>query len=148
MAIKRKPVIRGKESFDITAPNALRTIADAADKAVELLASAADKATTAIASAAKNASELLASNASEAIKVSNKQNGDDHDLLIRLETKMEGLRADIQDLKTGTNDRISDHEKRLIALESSKTRQNTMMSIGIGLLSLLVGLLLFHLFKV
>lgn len=127
---------------------AAKTLGNATDKATSIIASAALEASKLLASAALEASKLIASNAAEAVKVSNKQNGNDHDLLIRLETKMEGLKSDIRDLKDGTNNKIADHEKRLGALESSKTRQNTLMSIGIGLLSLLVGLLLFHLFKI
>lgn len=158
MTVKRKPDIR-EHPISISASDALNIIADAAEKAANkidaateraasLLAGAADKATTALASAAKDANILLASNASEAAKITSKPAGEDHDLLIRLETKLENLRTDIKDLKDGTNDKIADHERRLGALESSKTKQNTLMSIGIGILTLLVGLLLFHLFKV
>jgi len=134
---------------------ALNIIAEAADKAASkidiatekaatVLASAADKATTAIASAAKDASVLLASNASDAIKVSSAKNESDHDLLIELKTEMRGMRADIKTLNDGISIKIQDHEARIFALENSRTKQTVLVSIGIGLLTFLAGLLSSH----
>jgi len=68
----------------------------------------------------------------------------DHDLLIELKTRMEALRDDIKDLKDGTTVKIADHEVRLFSLENSKTKTNTLVSIGVGILTLLVGLLVYH----
>lgn len=43
----------------------------------------------------------------------------DHDLLIRLESKVDGLVIDIKDLKDGTSQKIADHEARLKVIELS-----------------------------
>jgi len=115
--------------------------------ALQVIAEAAKAATQAISTAALEATKVLASNAQEASKVVNVASSIDHDLLIRLETKMEGLKNDIAEIKNGTATQLNDHEVRINSLETSKTKQNTMMSIGIGLLSLLVTLLTYHLIK-
>ena len=72
----------------------------------------------------------------------------DHDLLIELKTRMEALRDDIRDLKDGTTTKIADHETRIFALESSKTKSNTLISVGIGVLTVLSGLIAAHMFGV
>ena len=69
------------------------------------------------------------------------------DLLIELKTEMAGVRQDIRDLKDNTAVRIAEHETRLNALETSRTKQNTMTSIAAGILTLLVSLLTWHLFQ-
>lgn len=100
-------------------------LADAANDAVRLIAEATGKATAAIASAAQDAVKLLASDASTAAKVVADKadvahSGNcDHDLLVILDTKMEGLKCDIKDLKDGTSRRIETLElEKLNAKES------------------------------
>lgn len=146
----KKPIksnsIDTKEAVSIiaeAADKAANKIDTATEKAVILLASAAKEATTTLASAAKDATTLLASNASDAVKVSNAKNEGDHDLLIRLEEKMGGIKNDIKDL--GDNNTIihNDQGKRIGTLESYKTGQTILMSIGIGLLSLETGLIIY-----
>lgn len=145
-----------KNTFDITTSTALKVIADAADKAAskidtatnkaaDILASAAEKAITALASAAKDASTLLSSNASDAMKISNMKNEGDHDLLIRLETKMAGLKDDIREIKDGTATKISQHETRIFALETAKGKQNVFVTVGIVVLGILTSLVIYHL---
>lgn len=85
----------------------------AASDAVQVISDAANKATTAIAEAALNATKLLATNAQEAAKVVNTKGADDHDLLIKLDTKVEALRSDIRELSDGT-------ERRITTLENEK----------------------------
>ena len=123
-----------------------------------------------IAAAASEAAHTVANAAAEAVKVSNVKGADDHDLLVVLNTKMEDLKTDIQDLKDGTSARITtleneklnirdsypvlykkdidekmaDHEKRMKAIESSDTKLTVMLGIGIAILSVLVSLLVYH----
>lgn len=85
----------------------------AANEAVQVISDAAKIATAAIAEAALNATKLLATNAQEAAKVVNIKGADDHDLLIKLDTKVEGIRGDIKELSDGTATRIT-------ALENDK----------------------------
>lgn len=119
-------------------------INNAASEAVRVISDAAGKATSAIADAALSATKLLAVNAAEAAKVTNAKGADDHDLLVELKVKMEGLKSDISEIKDGTSIKIADHELRINSLETSNTRQTVMLSIGIGILSLLVSLLIWH----
>ena len=122
-------------------------INNAASEAVKVISDAAGKATQAIADAALSATKLLATNAAEAAKITNVKGSDDHDLLVELKVKMEGLKSDISDIKDGTATKIADHELRINKLETSNTRQTTMLGIGIAILSLLVSLLVYHLFQ-
>lgn len=108
---------------------------------------AASEAVRVIAKAAEEAAKVVANAAAESVKVVNVKTGDDHDLLIELKTRMEGLKTDIEGLKNGTSTQIADHETRINSLESSKTKQNAMMSIGIGLLSILVSIMIYHIAK-
>jgi hypothetical protein len=50
------------------------------------------------------------------------QNNRDHDLLIRLDQKVDALSTDIKDLKDGTAATINDHELRLRFLEKYQAR--------------------------
>lgn len=171
LPIKRKTValrnkkVMDKNHFDITdsTKEAIRVIADAADKAANkidvstekaatLLATAADKATSTLASAAKDASALLASNASDAMKVSNTKNEGDHDLLTQVDTKLKILINDIKEYKNEKADKhdvenlktkLDEYKKRTGVLEGYKTGQTILMSIGIGLLSLETGLIIY-----
>ena len=84
-----------------------------ASQARESIANAAQEAVLAIAQAAELAKATIASAASEAVKVTNSKNVDgnnDHDILIELKTKMDSLKDDIADLKTGTSLKISQHD--------------------------------------
>jgi hypothetical protein len=110
-----------------------KSIANAADDAVKVIAHAADEA-----------SKVIACAAAEALKVSNIIRDTDHDLLIELKTRMEGLRNDIKDLNDGTTLKIENHEVRLGKLETARTSQSVLISIGIAILSVLVSLLIYH----
>lgn len=123
------------------------SIDTAASEAVKIISDAASKATTAIADAALSASKLLASNAAEAVKVSSVKDGNDHDLLQRLDQKVDSLKEDIKEIKDGTAVKIADHELRLNKLETNNTTINVKVAIGIGILTLLVSLLIYHLFQ-
>ena len=57
------------------------------------------------------------------------------------------MKESIKDLQNNYSSRLDAHETRINALETSKTRQNTMMSIGVAILSLLVTLLIYHITK-
>jgi len=109
----------------------------AAQEALKVVAEAAMEATKTLATAA--------SSAVDAIRSANMASSADHDLLIKLETKMDGLKDDIKGLSDGTSKQISDHEIRINSLEVEKTRTAVLLSIGIGLLGLLSSLLIYHL---
>jgi hypothetical protein len=130
-------VNRTRSDIEFAASDAVRAIASAAQDAVKVLANATSEAT-----------KVVANNAAEALKVSNSGNANDHDLLIRLETKMTDLKEDIKDIKDGTTAKINDHEIRLNGLETSKTKQTTLLSIGVGILVILTTLLVYHLFQI
>jgi hypothetical protein len=117
------------------------------DLAKKEIAQAAAEAIKVITQAAGEATKVVVDAATVSAKVLNLKNADDHDLLTRLETKMEGLKEDIKELKDGTTIKIADHEKRLFDLEKSKNSQTILISIGIGILTILVGLLSYHIVK-
>ena len=140
------------------------------DKAIEIIAQAASAATSAIAQAAEDAARVVANAASEAaikVSVQNTSSKADHDTLIRIETRMEGIKTDIKDLKDGTAKRIEcletgklntcdsysklykkdvetiqiDHENRIRSNEKNITRIltfGTILVILIGLAETLV----------
>lgn len=157
--IQSKPIksnyIDTKEAVSIiaeAADKAANKINIATEKAVILLASAAKEATTTLASAAKDATTLLASNASDAVKVSNSKNEGDHDLLMKVDTKLEILISDIKGYRSEKADKdvvddlkikLDEYKKRTGVLEGYKTGQTILMSIGIGLLSLETGLIIY-----
>jgi len=112
---------------------------------------AASEAVKVIAAAAQEATKTIANAAAEASKVAGAANGSDHDTLIsfRAETisELKNVRDDIQKLTDGTSKQISDHEARIGRLETGKTVQTVTMSIGIGILTLLTSILIYHLTK-
>lgn len=46
-----------------------------------------------------------------------KMQREDHDLLIRLESKVDSLIVDVKDMKDGISQRLADHDTRLRAME-------------------------------
>ena len=117
------------------------------DQAKKEIATAAGEAAKVIAQAAAEATKVIASAAAESVKVANVQNSSDHDLLIELKTRMVGLKEAVENIQNGTSVQIADHETRLNALESARTKQNTLMGVGIAILTLLVSLMTYHIVK-
>ena len=70
----------------------------AASEAVKVIAQASQDAATRLSNAAMDATKVIASAASDALKVSNVKDGNDHDLLVSLDTKMIDLRAAVEKL--------------------------------------------------
>lgn len=89
--------------------------------------------------------------------VQNLQQGQDrnyNNLKSSQDTFHSEMKESFKDLKdnysaklTGLDEHLSKHDERLGVLETSKTRQNVTMSIGIAILSILVGLLTYHIVK-
>jgi hypothetical protein len=92
----------------------------------------------------------------------------DHELLIRLDEGIKSIRTDIKDLKDGTTKRIeclekekadrheleelqkrvnNDIEVRVRKLESSKIIYYTMTAIYAGIGSVMIGLIIWHMFQ-
>ena len=142
-----------------------KEIANAASEAVKLIAVAADSAAHAVASAAADAK-----------KITSMSQWSDHDLLTELKTefkvRMDWLKSDIADIKSGTAKRIDSLElnkldykdsyvavykksnddviikldDRMKIMETSKNTTNVLLSIGIGLMFILASMLIYHLF--
>jgi len=115
--------------------------------ATKIESSAAD-AVKVIAMAAREATKAIADAAAEAVKVTATAVGNDHDTLIafRAETvaELKNVRSDIQTLTNGTTSQIAEHETRINALETSKTAQTVLLSVGIGLITILTSTLIYH----
>lgn len=67
----------------------------------------------------------------------------DHDLIIRLGEKIDGLKEDIKELKDGMTTKTEDHEKRIKSLEISVTK---LFSYGTALI-FVVGVVQFLITK-
>ena len=108
---------------------------------------AASEAVRVIGQAAEQASRVVANAAAEAVKVANVRGSDDHDMLVRIDEQLKGVKSDILNLSTGVSAKIEDHEKRIFDLEKGKGVTNVLLSIGIGVLTVLTGMLIYHLFQ-
>jgi len=108
---------------------------------------AATNAVNVISQAALEATKVIAAAAAEATRIRETSVSSDHDILIELRTQMIGIKADIKELKDGTAVQIGDHEHRLTNLEESRTKQTVLVSLGVGLLTLLTSLLTYHIMK-
>jgi hypothetical protein len=98
------------------------SIANAAGEAVKLIASATSEAAKAIAEAATQARAVVAANASDAANVlivKNAAGGSDHDVLTRLDVKVDGLKVDIRTLTDGTATRLAALEKDKLDIKES-----------------------------
>ena len=78
----------------------------------------AQEALRVIAEAANQATKVVATAAAEASKITANNLAGDHDLLIKLETKLDGLIVDVKLLNEGTSGKLSDHEGRIRIMES------------------------------
>lgn len=93
-------------------------IEQAAAQAVKVISDASLTAAKGVAQAAADAAKVVAEAAAVSVKVLSIKNADDHDLLIELKTRMEGLKTDIKDLKDGTGVQLLDHEARIKKVET------------------------------
>lgn len=69
-------------------------------------------------------------------------NPDDHNLLIKLDTKVDALKEDIKTLSDNTTARLIDHETRIRLLETGVTRVMTFGAAGViilGIAQFLIG---------
>jgi len=109
------------KKLEAQAQDALKVIAEAANQATKVIAVAAAAAV-------------------DAVKVNNMSSSGDHDLLIKVETKLDSLKEDIRVLNDGTSKTISDHESRIRLIEGR------IFTWGGGLLALqfVVGIVLWY----
>lgn len=125
-------------------------IENAASEAVQTLAHAAQTAVQTISDAASAATKVIAASASDAAKltaVDGSKNSADHDLLVEMKTKMEGLKEDIRLLRSEQVEKVTGHETRLNSLENSNIRQTVCLAVGTLWLVALTAMLVYHLFK-
>lgn len=122
-------------------PNQVKQeISLAAASAVQAIADAAQKATERIASEAQTASKVVSVNAATAAQVLVTRNADgtsDHDLITKLDVKMDNLKIDIAELKSGTTIQINNHETRITSNTSDIQVLQTQLKVwgaalGIG----------------
>jgi|SRR5665647_1311249 len=123
-------------------------IEQAAFDQIKLLKEASKEACGLLASAALDAKKTLAESAAEAVKVRDAKNTGDHDLLIELKTLMVVMQATVTEIKTGTSAQLENHEHRLQSLEKMKAAQGLTVSLGAGLIVIIFGMLIYHLFNI
>ena len=68
----------------------------------------------------------------------------DHDLLIRVDTRLGDLIKSVENIKSGNQKDIEDLQKRTAALELARSNQKIAMAIYIGIGAFLVGLMIYH----
>ena len=84
--------------------------------------------------------------------------GNDHDSLVTLIADVRNLskgqddfhkemKDAMNDLKNNYSVQLASHELRINKLETSKTKQVTLLTVGCSILALLVSLLVYHLFQ-
>ena len=115
--------------------------------AAKLIANAMRDALQTLASEAKDAKHALAVDAEIAtnrLATKNPDDSSDHDTLIEIKTVQQTMLTEIREMKDGTNTQIGNHEVRINRLETSKSNQTILISVGIGLLSLLTSLIIYH----
>jgi len=117
-------------------------------KAKEDIKLAAASAIDVITKAASDAGRVISDAAAVALNVLSAKGAGDHDLLIELKTRMEGLKGDIKAISDGTGARIAEHEVRLCALEAAKGRQTVFVTVGIVLVAILMSMVIYHLFQI
>jgi hypothetical protein len=109
------------------------------------MAKPTSQATHEIATAAQDAVKVIAAAAAEALKVSNKAIGDDHELFIRMDEKLARVILDVADIKTNTVSRIdtleincinkNDHTKVVDDIVVLKNWKNWLLG-GLAILSI------------
>ena len=62
-----------------------------------------------------------------------------------INTKLDRALSDIKELKDGTTTKIDNHEKRIEKAEKRLERQETYIKLGLFILTLCVGLVIWHL---
>ena len=106
---------------------------------------AASEAVRVIASAASEAAKVVANATAEAVKVNSTKTDGDHDLIIRLDSKMDDLKDDIKDLSDGTKVQINDHENRLRLVEHGQWKWagiSSLSGVAGGIISIVVAFVL------
>lgn len=156
------------------AADAVKLIGDAASKSKTDIADAVLSATNLLAVQAAQAKKVADVKGTDDHDALTTLIGSVSTLNDRLTEKFNDLKADIKDLKDGTSSQIADHGnridtierwkaglegengllshipkngQRITVLEMEKTAQKVTMGIGIGILTLLVSLLIYHLFQ-
>lgn len=73
--------------------------------------------------ATEKATKLIIESALHSSKMISAKSDSDHDLLIKLDTKMEGLKEAINNLQGGVSSQLRDHDVRLNKLEDTYVEQ-------------------------
>ena len=82
----------------------------------------------------------------------------DHDSLVTLIESVKNIKdwqdkfhqemkETMDELKNNYSWKLQAHEQRIFRLETAKTKTTTLVSIGIGILTILSSLLIYHMFK-
>jgi hypothetical protein len=82
----------------------------------------------------------------------------DHDSLVTLIESVKNIKdwqdkfhsemkVTMDELKNNYTGKLHAHEQRIFRLETSKTKQTVLLSVGIGILSILSSLMIYHMFK-
>lgn len=129
-------------------------IANDALTAKSLIAQEAEAGLQVVNRAAAEQVKVIANAVAEALKTSGTQGSGDHDLVIKLGEKMDGIKEDIKELKDGTSLKIAKLELDVAAqlvminmLKESKKTTAVLLTIGSTLLGILLWMVAYHVTK-
>jgi len=134
---------KDRDDLKDAADEGLRVISNAADSASKVIVQSAADAVRVLTAAAADAARVVSAAAAVSAKVVDEKTGTDHETIIRIELGIVSIEKSIEEVKDNGKTR----DQRMSVLEGSRGALNILISIGIGILTLETGLLVWHLFK-
>ena len=141
---KDKRIAEAIKKIRFEADIASKKLKDTADNTSAGVLMVANTAAKDLAETAQTAMKVITDATAVALKVNNNQNSNDHDSIVKVLTLLEVVDKTLTEIKVGTSKQIDDHEKRIFNIEKSKSTQTILISIGIALLSLSSGVIIYH----
>ena len=139
----KEAAAEGLQVISSAADSASKVIVQSAADAVRVLTVAAADAARGLAAVAAEAARVVSTAAAVQTKVVDEKIGIDHEAIIKIGMGIDGIKEAI--VRMEANSTIL--AQRVVDLESSRRSLNQLISIGIGILTLETGLIVWHLFQ-
>lgn len=135
---------RDREDLREAAAEGIKVISNAADSAAKVIVQSAADAIRVLTAAAASAAGVVSAAAAVQTKVVDEKSGTDHEAIIKIGMTLDTMSKALIKIEDGGVVR----DKRMLGLEESRASLNILISIGIGMLTLETGLLLWSLFRI
>jgi hypothetical protein len=132
-----------RESVKEAAAEVLKAISNAADSASKVIVQSAADAARVLTATAADAAKVVSAAAAVSAKVMDEKTGTDHESILTIGLGVASIEKAIVRMEAGSIVLA----QRVVDLESSRRSLNQLISIGIGILTLETGLIVWHLFK-